>query len=109
MAIKYLFRNSPLKEEKEEEELQAAVRRTQWEREACPLTGFKKLFPADDHVQTERKLTVRATSMEELIGRVREEMDLPESWEFVLCKAAGSSVGSSPKAISSAALFIPVG
>jgi hypothetical protein len=37
--------------------------------------------------------------MEELIERVREEMDLPDSWQFVLCKAAGSSVGSSPSPV----------
>ena len=53
----------------------------------------------NDHVQQERKLTVRATSMEELIDRVREEMDLPESWEFVLCKSAGSSAGSTPSPV----------
>ena len=53
----------------------------------------------NDHVQQERKLTVRATTMEELIERVREEMDLPESWEFVLCKSAGSSAGSTPSPV----------
>ena len=53
----------------------------------------------NDHVQMERKLTVRATNMEELVERVREEMDLPESWQFVLCKAAGSSVGSCPSPV----------
>ena len=53
----------------------------------------------NDHVQTERKLTVRATDMEELVERVREEMDLPDSWRFVLCKAAGSSVGGCPSPV----------
>lgn len=53
----------------------------------------------NDHVQAERKLTVRASSMEELEERVREEIDLPESWEFVLCKSAGSSVGSCPSPV----------
>lgn len=60
---------------------------------------FLMYVTRNDHVQIERKLTVRATEMEELIERVREEMDLSESWQFVLCKAAGSSVGSSPSPV----------
>ena len=37
--------------------------------------------------------------MEELLSKVRDELELPEAWDFVLCKAAGSSVGHSPNPV----------
>jgi hypothetical protein len=50
----------------------------------------------NDHVQQERRLTIRAGSMEELVASVRAEMELPEEWDFVLCTTAGSSVSGRP-------------
>ena len=60
---------------------------------------FLLYITKNDHVQAERKLTVRASSMDELLSKVRDELELPEAWDFVLCKAAGSSVGHSPNPV----------
>jgi hypothetical protein len=57
---------------------------------------FLLYITRNDHVHDERKLTVRAKDMDELIVRIREEMDLSEAWQFVVCKAAGSSIGGNP-------------
>ena len=74
----------------------SSTRRTGDGRQADESGATSRVFllyiTPNDHVQEEKKLTIRAATLGELIECIREEMNLPSAWNFVPCQAAGSSV-----------------